>query len=158
MPVATAEQINAFEEAPERLIAVLEDLNDGQMQFVPAIGEWSIHEIVIHLADSEVIGHMRIRKTIAEAGSTLPIYDEETWAGKLSYRLQEPHLAIELFRALRASTAALLRALPAETWQRTAVHPERGEMSFYDVFVLYLEHGDIHLQQIERIKQALASR
>jgi hypothetical protein len=101
---------------------------------------------------------MRIRKTIAEPGSTLPAYDEEIWAGKLSYRLQEPTLAIELFRALRTSTAALLRALPAETWQRTSLHPERGEMSLYDVFVLYLEHGEIHLQQIERIKQKLANR
>jgi DinB superfamily len=158
MPVGTSEQINAYEEVPARLVAALEDLNEGQMHFVPAIGEWSIHEIVIHLADSEVIGHMRVRKTIAEPGSTLPIYDEEAWAGKLSYRLQDQRLAIELFRALRASTAALLRALPEETWQRLSLHPERGEMSFYDVFVLYLEHGEIHLQQIERIKQVLASR
>jgi DinB superfamily len=158
MPVATTEQINAYEEVPSQLIAALEGLNDGQMQYISAIGEWSIHEIVIHLADSEVIGHMRIRKTIAEPGSTLPAYDEEIWAGKLSYRLQEPALAIELFRALRASTAALLRALPAEPWQRTSLHPERGEMSLYDVFVLYLEHGEIHLQQIERIKQKLANR
>jgi hypothetical protein len=158
MAVATPEQINAYEDVPSRLVAALEDLNEGQMQYVPAIGEWSIHEIVIHLADSEVVGHMRIRKTIAEAGSTLPIYDEETWAGKLSYRLQDQSLAIELFRALRSSTASLLRALPAETWQRTSLHPERGEMSLYDVFVLYLEHGEIHLQQIERIKQTLANR
>jgi len=60
-----------------------------------------------------------------------------------------------LFTALRASSAALLRLLPAEAWERTSLHPEQGKMSVYDIFNLYAEHGDIHLHQIERLKQSL---
>jgi hypothetical protein len=158
MPVPTSEQINAYEEAPPRVVAAIEDLSEAEMQYIPAIGEWSIQEIVIHLADSEAVGYWRIRKTIAEAGSILPVYDEEAWARKLSYRIQDRDLAITLFRALRASNAALFRLLPSETWERTSIHPERGEMSLFALFNLFLQHAEIHLQQIERIKQSLATR
>lgn len=59
--------------------------------------------------------------------------------------------------SLRVSTAALLRSLPTEAWERTGSHPERGKMNVYDLFNVYLEHGEIHLQQIERIKQIFST-
>ena len=128
------------------------------MQFVPAIGEWSIHEVVIHLADAEVVGYWRIRKALAEEGSALGVYDEEAWASKLSYRIQDRALALQLFTALRASTAALLRLLPEDAWLRIAVHAERGDLSVLDLFNTYVEHGETHLQQIEQIKQVYRQR
>ena len=39
---------------------------------------------------------------LAEEGSTLPVYDEATWAQKLSYQTQERGLALALFSSLRA--------------------------------------------------------
>ncbi len=83
------------------------------------------------------------------------MYDEGAWVNNLMYHAQDYNLALTLFTALRRSTAALLRLLPAEAWERTCVHPERGVMSLYDVFQLYLDHGNVHLSQIERLKRAL---
>ena len=154
MSIATPEQIDAYETAPSRIASTIEGLSEAQMHYVPAIGEWSIHEIIIHLADSEAGGFWRLRKTIAEKGATLPVYDEEIWTRNLSYRIQDRRLAMELFAALRASTAALLRLLPPAAWERTSIHPERGEMTVHDIFNLYVEHGEIHLQQIERLKRS----
>jgi hypothetical protein len=155
MPIPTSEQIDIYETAPSRLADAIKGLNEVQMQYAPAEDEWSIHDIVIHLTDSEVGGFWRLRKTLAEENSTLPIYDQEAWARNLSYRSQDAGLAIAAFTALRASTAALLRSLPAEAWERMSLHPERGKMSVYDIFKLYFEHADVHLQQIERLKQSL---
>ena len=155
MPAPTIEQINSFEGVPSRIISIIEGLNESQMHYAPAHGAWSIHEVVIHLGDSETFGFERLRKTIAEVKPTLQVYDEDAWARNLSYHRQERHLAFALFSAQRRSTAALLRMLPAETWERTAIHPERGEISLYDIFTIYLEHGEIHLAQIEHIKQSL---
>ena len=157
MPAPTVDQINAFEGVPSRIISIIEGLDEAQMHFVPAPGEWSIHEVVIHLGDSETFGFERLRKTIAEHKPTLQVYDEDAWARNLSYQRQERHLALALFSAQRRSTAALLRMLPAETWERTAIHPERGEINLYDIFTIYLEHGDIHLAQIEHTKHSLHS-
>ena len=157
MAGTTPAQIERYEMAPSQVVAALEGLDEAQMHFVPAEGEWSIYEIVVHLADSETLGYWRLRKTLAEEGSILPVYDEAAWAQKLSYHTQELGLAIALFTSLRASTAALLRLLPAEAWECTSKHPEHGKINVYDLFTIYLEHGEIHLQQIERIKQIFST-
>ena len=154
MSIPTTDQINAYAQLPERIIATIADLDETQLQFVPAIGEWSIHEVVIHLADAEAAGYWRIRRALAEPKSELPAYDQEAWASKLTYRIQDRSLALQLFTALRASTAALLRLLPEEAWQRIALHAERGELSVLDLFNTYVEHGEGHLRQIEQLKQA----
>jgi len=154
MAIPTTEQINAFEHLPEQIAAAIADLDETQLQFVPAIGEWSVHEVVIHLADAETTGYWRIRRALAEQGSELPAYNEEAWANKLSYRIQDRILALQLFTALRASTAALLRLLPEEAWERVAIHAENGEMSVLDLFDVYVEHGEGHLRQIDQVKQA----
>ena len=154
MSIPTAEQINAYEQCPERIVAAIADLDETQLQFVPAIGEWNIHEVVIHLADAETLGYWRIRRALAEQRTELPSYNEEVWTSQLSYRIQDRTLALQLFTALRASTAALLRLLPADAWSRIALHAERGEVSVLDLFNIYAEHGEGHLQQIEQLKQA----
>lgn len=154
MSIPTAEQIDAYEQLPEQIMAAIADLDETQLQFVPAIGEWSIHEVVIHLADAEASGYWRIRKALAEQRAELPVYNEEVWASRLSYRIQDRTLALQLFTALRASTAALLRLLPEEAWQRIGLHAERGELSVLDLFTIYVDHGQTHLQQIEQLKQA----
>lgn len=154
MPAPTSEQLNIYETAPSRIATAIEGLSEAAMHHKPE-EDWSIHEIVIHLADSETIGFWRLRKTLAEAESTLAVYDEAAWASNLAYQAQDRTLALALFTALRASTAALLRLLPAVAWERTSLHPEQGEMSVYDIFNLYLEHGDIHLHQIQHLKQSL---
>ena len=155
MPAPTSEQLNIYETAPSRIAAAIEGLSEAVIHHKPEEEDWSIHEVVIHLADSEAIGFWRLRKTLAEAESTLAVYDEAAWASNLAYQTQDRTLALALFTALRASTAALLRSLPTEAWERTSLHPEQGKMSVYDIFNLYVEHGDVHLQQIQRLKQSL---
>lgn len=155
IPAPTLEQINAYEAVPSLVISALTGLSEAQIHDVPGPGEWSIHEVVIHLGDSETFGFERLRKTIAEEKPTLQVYDEDAWARNLSYQRQERHLALALFSAQRRSTAALLRMLPPEVWKRTAMHPERGEITLKDIFAIYLEHGEIHLAQIEHLKQSL---
>ena len=155
MPIPTAQQIDDYEAASARVATAIGGLNDSQMRYSPGESEWSIHEVLVHLPDSEIFGFERIRRTLVEEKPTLRTYDEDVWAQKLAYAAQDRTLALALFTALRRSSAALLRTLPATAWERTAVHPERGEMSLYDIFKLYVEHGQIHLEQIERLKQSV---
>ena len=152
MPVPTPKQLDGYEMAPSSIMAALEGLDEAQIRQTPAENEWSIHEIVIHLADSEAIGHIRLRMAIAEDNPLLPVYEEALWAKRLKYASQARGLA--LFANLCASSTALLRTLTAEGWERIVTHPEHGRMSVCDLFNLYHEHGETHLQQIEPIKQA----
>jgi hypothetical protein len=69
MPVPTPEQIDNYGMAPSSIMAALEGLTEAQIQLTPAEDEWSIHEIVIHLADSEVVGYLqqieRIKRSLS---------------------------------------------------------------------------------------------
>lgn len=154
MPVPTLKQLDEYEKAPYRIAASIDGLTESQLHAIPSEGEWNIHEVVIHMADSETFGYERLRKTIAEEQPTLEIYDEATWAKNLAYSTQARDRALDLFKAQRRSTAALLRTLSPQQWERTAMHPERGQMSLYDIFLLYLEHGQVHLAQIERLSES----
>lgn len=154
MPSATAELIDSYEAAPSSITAAIEGLTEAQLLYEPGEGEWSIHKVLIHLADSEAVGYWRIRKTLAEDEPELAVYDEARWANALNYNLQDRNLALKLFATLRSSSAALLRTIPQDAWERVGIHAENGRMTVYDLFNLYLKHGEVHLQQIERIKQA----
>ncbi len=155
MSIPTPEQIDAFEAAPAQFIAAIEGLSDTQLLCMSAHGEWCIHEVLVHLPDSETFGYERLRRVIAEDKPNLAAYDEAVWAVHLNYCACDYKLALALFAAQRHSSAALLRSLPASAWERTGMHTERGEMSLYDIFSLYLSHGNAHLRQIEQIKQSL---
>ena len=155
MASPTPEQLAAYETTPSLITATIEGLSDAHLRYSPALDEWSIQEVLIHLPDSEAVGFTRLRKTIAEDNPTLPIYDEAAWAKNLVYTSQDHQLALQLFALMRHSSAALLRSIPVEAWERTAIHPERGTVTLYDIFTIYLEHGRIHLEQIETLKKAL---
>jgi len=155
VPVPTSEQIDTYEAAPAQFDSAITGLSEAQLLRVPAPGEWSIHEVLVHLPDSEVFAYERMRRVLAEEQPVLYAFSEEVWASHLSYQTQDARLALRLFHALRHSTAALLRTLSAEQWERSGNHSERGRISLYDIFTTFLRHGQAHLEQVERAKQSL---
>ncbi len=155
MPVPTPEQIDQYESVSAQLVSAIEGLSEEQLRHVPAPGEWSIHEVLVHLPDSEVFAYERVRRILAEEQPTLHAFSEETWAARLDYRAQNARIALDVFRALRRSNGALFRVLAAEQWERTGNHTERGSMSLYDVFMTFLRHGQAHLEQVEEAKRSL---
>lgn len=155
MPIPTPEQFDAFAAAPTQLSAVLTGLDNVQIHFAPAEGEWSINEIIVHLADAEVFYYERMRKAIAEDTPIIYGFDENAFAARLSYSTQSFGLGLALFAALRNSSAALLATLPPEAWERACNHAERGIMTLYDLFAASLGHSNAHLEQIEHLKQTM---
>ena len=47
-------------------IAGLKEIPKEMWQFKPAPKEWSVHEVIVHLADSETNSYLRARRMIAE--------------------------------------------------------------------------------------------
>ena len=50
-----------YAQAPARLRRALHGLDESARQAHPLPGKWSIQELVVHLADAEITGAMRIR-------------------------------------------------------------------------------------------------
>lgn len=112
---------------------------------------WTIHEIIIHITDSEANSYVRCRRFIAEPGQTVLGYDENKWAIDLHYHDQSPDDAIELFRLLRQASYRLVRNLPDSVWANTVHHTENGLMTMDDWLITYERHVRDHVAQMQTV-------
>lgn len=130
----------------QQLAAVSHELRN----FKPGPSKWSIHEIVIHLADSEVQGFLRIRTAIAESGTTAVNCDENKWADELDYEEQSYTDALTTIALIRKTNLQLLQNVPLEKWNRYVIHSICGKLSLFDLVKTYNKHIPLHLEQIKR--------
>jgi len=152
------QKIEEFGNAYYLLCDTIRDFPREMWDYRPDQGQWSIHEILVHLADSEVSGYVRYRKAIAEPGSAVIAYDQEAWVNELNYRSHNANDAMELFRWLRVMSYSLLRTLPEGAFQNTINHPEHGIMTLDDLIVSYVTHVKKHLEQMGRVYENWRNR
>ena len=131
------------------LDAALADVPREMWKFRPADGAWSVHEIIIHLADSELNSYARVRKALVEPGSTIFGYDQDVWAVALDYHRRDVSDALALLRLVRKMTHELLAGQPAEIWSRSYFHPEMKRQVTLDAWLgMYAGHIPSHIAQI----------
>ncbi len=142
--------IASYGQAYDLLVAALEQLPREMWQFEPAPDRWSIHAIVVHIADSEANSYIRCRRAIAEPGSTVLGYDEMGWKSALNYHDQSTDDALQLFKWLRHNTFALIQSLPDPVWSHTINHTENGVMTLDDWLAVYAAHVPDHIAQMRQ--------
>ncbi len=153
-PAEREQLIARYEAGPARLLEALAQAPEAARQWRPGPGQWSIHEIVVHVADSETNAAQRIRYVLAEPQPAIEAYDENEWARRFDYHAHPLDLALDTVKAVRANTTALLRRLPDEAWERAGTHSQSGRYSAEDWLRSYAAHTHNHAGQIERTLQA----
>ena len=141
--------IRQYAEGPARLRGALSTVPPEAMQWRPKPGEWSVHEVVCHCADSETNSYARVRYLVAEKEPTIIGYDQENWARVFDYHTLPMEPALAVVDSVRASTAALVRTLPEEAWHRAGRHTESGRYTVEDWLRIYADHLEGHAKQIE---------
>ena len=116
--------LESFGRAPALLSAVLRQLPKKMWLYKPSPERWSIHEIILHLADSEASSYVRCRHLIAEPAWQSRNSILRRWAGNLGYFHQSTREALEIIRRLRKMTYQLLVAVPEPVWSHTVEYPE----------------------------------
>jgi hypothetical protein len=145
------EAMNLLAQGTDLIKAALSKVPAEAMDFKPAPHKWSVHEVIVHLADSEANAYVRLRKIIAENGSSITVYDQDIWAQELQYASSDLDAALNLFSALRQASVDLLRRTPEIVWATHAVnHPEKGSYTLDDWLRTYSNHIPGHVKQIER--------
>jgi hypothetical protein len=150
--------ISRYAEGPARLEAALALTPAAARFWRPAPGKWSVHQIVIHCADSETNSHMRLRYLLAEESPTIVGYDQDRWAEVLEYDSLPLEPALNTVRAVRANTVPLLRRLTPAQWARRGTHTERGTYGVAEWLETYAEHLHQHERQILRNLEAWNNR
>jgi hypothetical protein len=93
-----------FTSSADRLVADLDGLSEADLDLSLAPGEWSIRQIVHHLADDCDVWSFHLKKAIATPGT--PIRFEgfpgnEAWANALAFKKRPIEPAVELIKAHR---------------------------------------------------------
>ena len=149
-PSNAAPLIRRYAEGPARLRAALSKVPADALQWRPAPGKWSVHEVILHCADSETNAHMRIRYLLAETDPLIVGYDQDRWAGALDYHSLPLEPALATIEAVRNNTIPLLRRLTEAAWRRTGRHTESGPYGVEQWLKIYADHLEVHARQIER--------
>jgi hypothetical protein len=146
-----ARKLESYGNAHAYLVEALKQFPRNMWHFKPDPDEWSIHETVIHITDSEANSYARCRRFIAEPGQAVMAYDENRWRVALNYPEQSTEDALELFRLLRRGSYNLVRSLPEEVWANSGYHPENGPMTLDDWLDVYERHIPEHVEQMQRV-------
>jgi len=144
------EKIELYGRGYDLLMAALKEVPREMWKWKPVPKEWSVHEVIIHLADSESNAALRARKLIVEPGGTLMGYDQDKWAITLDYHSQSTDDALEIIRLVRKTTYELLKRQLEEVFEHSIVHPESADPYTFDKWLkTYSGHIPNHIGQIQ---------
>ena len=116
-----------------------------------AEGGWTPRQIVHHLADSEMMSAIRIRRLLAEPDRIVFGYDEKAFAERLTGdRPIEPSL--QAMRWARETCAQIMDRMTDDDWRIVGTHTESGRYSTEDWLKIYASHPHDHAAQIERAR------
>jgi hypothetical protein len=161
MTLAASERermIEQYATGPQRLRAAVEAVPEEARKWRPSDGEFSVHEIAVHCADSETNAAARIRYLAAEEAPVILGYDPDNWAARFDYHNHPLEAALATVDAVRANTVALVRRLPDDVWSKQGTHSESGPYTGADWLRIYSEHVEEHIAQIGRVMDAWRSR
>jgi hypothetical protein len=152
--------------SPERrdqFIAVLEDAPAAMRRAVVGLTEdqldtryrnWTIRQIVHHLADSHVNSYIRCKWALTEERPTIKAYDEGRWAALADSRKGDIRAPLALLDGLHARWVQLLRSLSAEQLDRSFLHPETGKaIRLSEALCYYAWHCRHHTGQVQWLRE-----
>lgn len=142
--------LERFGAGPDQVAAAVAGCKAEDLQKSDAEG-WSVHDVLVHLADAEAVRATRIRLLLAEERPSLFEFDEGRWRARLAYGERNALLALESYRQAVRSTADLVGAMPDEAWERVGLHAVDGEVSVRALVERGIRHAEDHSGQVARI-------
>ncbi len=158
MPLSADERVQRIEQyaaGPARLRSAVAAAPPEALKWRPSPGEFSVHEVVCHCADSETNAHARIRYLMAEKEPLILGYDPDNWASRFDYHSHPLEAALATVEAVRANTVPLLQRLPDDAWDKQGRHTESDQpYTGHNWLWIYSEHLEEHIAQIKRVLEA----
>jgi uncharacterized damage-inducible protein DinB len=141
--------VESLEQVPqtiERLVRAWPRERDERSH---APGKWTARQILVHLAQSEMVFSNRLRFAVAADDYIIQPFDQDRWM-----EAEAPVSALDAldaYVAVRRMNLALCRSLDAARLARPVRHPEVGEITVEWIVAFFAGHERNHLPQIETI-------
>ncbi len=99
--------------------AAVAGLAEADLDLTRGPNEWSIRQIVHHLAETDAMFFMALKSALAQSGSTFirNPYDQDHWVEALAYKERAIEPSLVLLKAMRQNLAQLFQQFP-DHWDR----------------------------------------
>jgi hypothetical protein len=142
----------------EVIRALSSPVGAGQAVWKPAPQDWSVLEVINHLADEEAEDFgARLRHLLeGKTGEWAPIAPQE-WVTARAYNLRDLAESIDRYAGARRESLAWLRDLENADWTSRYAHPPLEGLSAGDLLVSWAGHDLLHLRQLVELQWAYLS-
>ena len=146
------EFIAVIEAAPTALRNAVADLSEVQLD--TRYRNWTIRQIVHHVADSHVNSYVRFKWALTEELPTIKPYDDGRWAALEDSRTGDVRAPLALLEGLHIRWVQLLRSMTDEQFARSFFHPETGQtVGLSAALSYYAWHCRHHTAQITWLRE-----
>lgn len=150
--------LEAAEKSPKQIAAAVSGLPEKVLDYKPAPDQWSVREVLGHLADIEIVYAYRLRQMLADKNPVIAPMDQNEWARNLGHSATPPAELVALYGLNRHANLRLLHRLTSADLGKSAFHPETKQAVTVAELIEKMEtHGASHLEQIERLKKEAGS-
>jgi hypothetical protein len=147
--------IETYAAGAKKLVDAYAGLSHEQLHAYPILGTWSLHQIAIHMMDSDLIGADRMKRIASMERPLLCGYDETAFNRLPGIEQLDTQIACELFAHYRTMTATILRSLPEASFDRFGIHDEIGKVTLAEMVSKYIGHLEGHLVHVYRKRELL---
>ena len=152
-PARRAARIADIAATPAALRAAVRGLSDRQLDTPYRPGGWTVRQVVHHVPDSHMNAYVRMKLCVTENSPTIKPYDEAAWARLPDGQAGGVEGSLALLEHLHERWVRFMRALPAEAFGRTLIHPESGLLSLDTLVAMYAWHGQHHTAHVTSLRQ-----
>ena len=114
-----------------------------------APGKWTVHQVMVHVSQWEMIFGVRLRCGLSVPGYVVQPLDQDPFMFEAA-AVNGP-TAFRGFEGLRQMNLALARSLSRADRARTVKHPERGTIDIESLLLTLAGHPVHHYKQIETV-------
>lgn len=120
-----------------------------QARWKPTATDWSLLEVICHLADEER-EDFRTRVRWALGGGVDPWHpiDPQGWVISRAYNQREPGAALADFMQEREASLAWLQSLASPDWGQAYPAPWGGQIHAGDFMAAWIAHDLLHTRQL----------
>ena len=137
-------------ETPQRITQVVENMEEARLQHKVNSKSWSVNEILAHLRSCADLWTHSIYAMLAENEPVFSDINERKWAKITRYAELPFSESLQALRLQRKNLLRVLKSLPFEAWERSAIIFERRHTIFTQTRRM-AKHEQEHVHQIESL-------
>ncbi|MEC5423249.1 putative metal-dependent hydrolase [Virgibacillus sp. C22-A2] len=131
-----------------RLRETVDSLSDQELSKTYRDGSWTVHQLVHHIADSQLIMFQRLKLALTDENPTVPVFDQDKWAVQPDTKLPIES-SIKILEGINERIVSLGNSLTEEQLDRIFTHQINGKITAATKIAKLAWHEEHHLAHIK---------